>query len=989
MSKTPEGSFDPAQKFAGVRQQQGRVQQDSDWNEPERPRRVSSRGRWALIAAGGVVAVGALALLGFVLLARRASSSAHPLAVLARPRSGLLVPLHSTLPAVGEGRSDRGIARLELWVNGQRWSSADFDPAPAHARQVWSWTPSGEGEHLLFVRAFDARGGQADSPLARVLASAQADVRFPVAHTVAAGETLESLAATYGADPESILGANPGLDPGALPAGEQVMVPMPMPNAPPAAPESGEPPAPPHAAPVDEPGGQGALPGNVPDAAGEAPLSPGLEAAGGRIIPGIPMQLLYVYLSVDGGPWGRLPADPDAFLHPAADGSFDLNPYLNALAAAGPVTVDYRAWGWSGGALTYLGEGSWTLSDPNGAHSLYATELDILGRVRDSFEYAHEWTIPMPIEGYFHGFVLDFRWKTALEGVDTMLWQVSTQPFPQQAGLFTPGMVGSGPAGSPFEGLMPDFDLGSVSTPFGSFSLGVGGGSPGDERGFALDFANYVDTSAWEQQEPEAAGGGFFGALADALSSAWESVTGAAGGAQGPEFVRVSSGALPRTFYVRLVPVMEGGGLGEPSNTVIVRFGPPPPPEVTSDLAAAYDARVLSFTHYRAADPAYAGCMVSTQELRSCWNVFGLPDGLVYSGAVPPALQSVYQSSCSLALPQGSLGCGCPGVSCSSGGSSCSWSPTDWGSCIQEGAEWFVEAVKDASNWASETWEWLKEQAVYVMLNFTPLGWTCQLAADQADDVVSDDFCHTAMKLALETGMASLGIPPSLPNFKELVEHGREYAFQLAVQELRDLGVECDSICEEALRAGYDYALDNIGTGGGGGGGAGVPMQLYVPHPLANEQPFSLLVRVTRRIDSAGVPDENLARCGLSLYPRAVRGVGGMLVEGEPYEALGLDLPVLPPGGAVNVPVILQRSLWALPPGVPAEAVLPPGVVLGALIDPATGLSPEPDFWPWLYPGSSLAVQMGGPYFLFQTVDGHIVGAPCVAPAEETIQIPN
>ena len=988
MSKTPEGSFDPAKRFAGVNQQRGEVQQDSDWNKPGRARRAPGRGRWVLLAGGAVVIAGAVALLAFFVLARRSSQAAGPLAVLARPRSGMLVPLHSTLPAVGEGQSAEGIARLELWVNGQLWGSAAFESPLAQARQIWSWTPSGEGEHLLFVRAFDAGGAQADSPIARVLASAQADVRFPVSHTVAEGDSLASLAETYGADPAAILDANPGLDPEALPAGDPITIPMPIPNAPPAAPEGGEPPAPPYASPVDEPGGDGALPGNLPTSAGESPLTPGLETAGGRIVPGLPMQLLYLYLSVDGGPWNRLPGDPQAFLHPAGDGSFDLSPYLDALAAAGPVTVHYRAWGWSGGTLTYLGEGTWTLSGPSdgGAHSLYATELTIQGEVRDSVEFTHEWTIPMPVAGYFHGFALDFRWQTALEGVETMLWQVSTQPFPEAAALFAPGMLGSAPASSPFEGLMPDFEPPTINTPFGSLSLG-GGGSSSPYRVFGIDFSNYVDTSAWEQQ-PEAAGGGFFSGHGEAVSAAWDSIQGALGSSQETQRVRVSSGALPRTFYVRLVPVLEGGGLGEPSNTVIVRFGPPPPPEIPSDLLGAYDARVLSFTHYRAADPAYAGCMVSTQELRSCWNVFGVPDGLVYSGAVPPALQSIYESSCSVVLPEGSHGCGCPGVSCSSGGSSCSWSPTDWGSCIQEGAEWFVEAVKDASNWASETWEWLKEQAVYVMLNFTPFGWTCQLAAEQAGDVVSDDFCHTAMKLALETGMAALGIPPSLPNFKELVEHGQEYAFQLALQELRDLGVECDSICEEALRAGYDYALDNIGSGAGGSGGGG-PLVLYEPHPRALEQPFSLLVRVTRRVDSAGVPDEDLARCGLSLYPRAARAVGGVLVEGAPYEAIGLDLPVLPPGAAVNVPVILQRAPWALPPGVPADAVLPPGVILGALIDPATGLSPEPDFWPWLYPGSSLAIRIGGPYFLAVASEGQIVGAPCVAPAEETIQIPN
>lgn len=1000
------GSFDPKKRFVSVRQRRGRAQKDADWNSPRRRRGSGSflraKAVWLTAALIGLALLVALGIAVAGRLTRGSQLGGGPVAALVRPTDGMLVPLHSTLPAIGEGMAPEGIARLELWVNGRLWQSAAFDPAAGETRRIWRWTPSGEGEHLLFVRAIDASGVQADSPIARVIATSQADVRFPVPHLVREGETVARLAETFETDPGAILAANPNLSSeGPLPPGEWITIPIPIPNAPPTDPEGDEPPAPPYSSPLEgSTAASGAMPANLP-IPGQEPITPGIEIVGGRLTPGVPMDLLYLYLSINGGPWQRLPESPQTFLEPQ-DGSFDLTPYIEEWVQAGdPLSIQYRIWGWSGGTLAYLGEGDWMLNPlPDGAiRSLGATQLSIAGEVRDAVEYASEWTIPVPVPGYFHGHILDFRWSSLEQGLEDMIWQVSTQPFPSDAGLLPPGLVGGGSTHNPLEDLFSGFDMPEISGPFGGSIGGGSSGTPGPYKTFSIDFSAYVDTSAWEENPESDNGQDFFGGVADFISTSIQDAFDSLQSLRDLRPQRAYNGNLPRTFYIRLLPILEDHTLGDPSNTVIVRYGPPPAPEVTSDTEAAYDAEVISFDHYRAADPDYAACVVTTQDLRSCSNVFGLPNGLVYSYQVPESLQGVYQQACAMIMPEGTRGCGCPGVSCDSGGSDCSISPTDWGSCVQEGAEWFVEAVKDASNWAANTWEWLKEQAVQVMLEFTPIGWACTWAEEEDETgAVPNGFCHDAMKLALETGMAAMGIPPSLPNFEQLIENGKEYAFQMALQELRDSGLACDSICEDALHAGYDYAFDQVEGGlGSGGGGDGLAPLLYEPHSQAVEQPFTVLIRVERRIDSAGIPEEDLGLCGLSILTHAANDFAGVHVEGSPYEGVGLDLPLLPPGEAITIPVILQRRPWPLPSGVTPEEFAAgyfaeTGVLLAAVIDPATGLPVSPGglgMWEQLYPGSTLEIRLGGPYFGTLSSAGDFLGLPCVAPAEEVIHIPD
>lgn len=66
---------------------------------------------------------------------------------------------------------------------------------------------------------------------------------------------------------------------------------------------------------------------------------------------------VYCYLSVDQGPWNRIPPGQNTFITPTG-GEFDLGKYLNTLISPPPpggVTLELECWGWSGNTLVYLG----------------------------------------------------------------------------------------------------------------------------------------------------------------------------------------------------------------------------------------------------------------------------------------------------------------------------------------------------------------------------------------------------------------------------------------------------------------------------------------------------------------------------------------------------------------------------------------------------------------------------------------------------------
>jgi hypothetical protein len=428
---------------------------------------------------------------------------------------------------------------------------------------------------------------------------------------------------------------------------------------------------------------------------------------------------------------------------------------------------------------------------------------------------------------------------------------------------------------------------------------------------------------------------------------------------------------------------------------------------------------------------------------------------------------------CSVTIPMGMQTCGCPGVPCDSGGSGCSWSPTDWGSCAQEGFEAVGGAIGSLASFGASIYNGAVDFVTDTLSSVA-----CGALSGDAKKA-----CEAGVSIAVKVGLASLGLPPEIPDFEKLMNEGLDYALAVAAEQLSaQLGFECDKFCQDLVKAGIDglsdpeqlmdnglafaasHAADELKDLGvecdakcqgliqkaaegdlavsvafgaaldqaaaeaaaqlnangypcdancqqailqsmedsrdlidsaNDAAASKPPAPPILPHPLAVSQPVVVTVEIFRRWESAGIPAEDLAVCGLTLFTSETTQVGGAPITFVPFMGKGLELPHLDPGETITVPISLDRKFTDITPAM-VEAVLAElqanGVVLGAVANAAgevaafsteSGVVSGKDLTTWLelYYGGSLQIKLSGP--LFMTVaDGSGKSLPCVA--EET-----
>ncbi|HSB90317.1 MAG TPA: LysM domain-containing protein [Anaerolineales bacterium] len=808
--KKPE-PIDPKKRFTSVGMQPGQVQQDSDWNRggSGRSRRragsveqdsdwnsAKGRGlrRW-LLPAGGLVVVAAV-LVGGLVLARRYGpllafrALSGPVANIVTPVQGTVVALHSTVGVTGEGTSGKGIRELQLWVNGQQWASKVFEVPLDQASSTWGWTPSGEGEHLLVVKAIAASGETAESETVRVLAAMAADVRFPANVVAQPGDSLESLAQNYETSAQDIVNSNPGLDPAApLSPGQTLTVPIPVPNQPEVAPEGGFDPAPPAGEVKPEPGASlQQVAGDYLQAVG-AQVASGwrdFKIANGTITPNQPVEKIFLYVSVDDAHYQRIPANEHDYLV-SPSGTFDVKPLLQPLldqSGLDQIKVNMEVWAWRGGSLVFLGSyyGKLTVSDsgPQLTPSS-STELQAVDYVYLSKKF---YTQSFAITSAQLSNVREFHWTTSVPGVTYALWQVSTQAFPPGTSLNPPGLIHQG--------------VSSVTN--GTFSL---------------RFQDYFTSS-------QSGGGGLFGDAGDLFDGAQDWFDSLQGKKPPTQTFNLFQ---PRFFLVRVIPMTGSPLLGDSaaqiagpaSIPVFVYYqwaGNPYKPGLEPN-GPVYQATILSFTPLQPADPDYHACFVSTFEVRDCHNVipgayqvnsYNVGNGAVVNGkAITPA----QFQQCTLIVPKGQESCGCPGVSCSGSSSSCGEISLDgFSDCLSDFGSWAAGALQDAYNfvsgWYNKAVAFVKEWAA----KLNPLCIQAKMAAAQfGGDTVTEgdveDVCQAATDIAVTAVQIYFGIPPSLPNFDQIMDEGLDYAISITATQL---GIDCNPQCVALLKKGFSAA---------------------------------------------------------------------------------------------------------------------------------------------------------------------------------------
>ncbi|HET8786790.1 MAG TPA: hypothetical protein VFM38_14210 [Candidatus Limnocylindrales bacterium] len=475
----------------------------------------------------------------------------------------------------------------------------------------------------------------------------------------------------------------------------------------------------------------------VPEECGEPGWSGDAMLSDGRLIVSTSVDRAYLYLSQDDGPWQRIPERPDAFVD-SVDGTLDFAPYLPADLASS--RADIEAWGWSGAGLLPLGTGhhdpqAATASPPpapvagGGGADLFAggtfTALDWIAnpgtgsvgdvKVDEVLVRDGELIVWTKQGAVINPLVEDFRWQTNATGVDSVVWQVAAFPMsadlaPDHPGLLLQDVVhvdkGTQKGEFPID-LRPIFVPETLTANAGDVLNG------GLVQQLALpEFQAQASAGPTALGTPQAASGGGAYSASSILEEFTPSIL----------YIRAvpmdgGSVAGKVSNFVKLVPIEDGGFLIDTNAT----FPPGPVPTPAGPTGLKPYTLFLQFMPPANANPAFANCVVVTGF--EAW---------VKPSTNPNDLQ---------------IG----DFFCLFTGSSSGWS-------LASAFEDFVDAVASAWDAVTEAWAWMQSK----LASFVATISGCKELADS-------DFCNGLASVAISVALTSVGIPPSLPNTKDLM----------------------------------------------------------------------------------------------------------------------------------------------------------------------------------------------------------------------------
>jgi len=472
-------------------------------------------------------------------VAENAPPVALRMASIVSPANGETYPLLATLPVMVVTFSDSPVTVQELLVNG----AAAVTQRGEEISPRLDWVAETPGSKRLQVRAQTEDGQALLSEAVEIVISPQ-PAGFDLMHNPAAGETLNSLAAQFGGTPEEILASNPWLSAGPdapLPSGVLLRIPF-------------RPVLPPDFLPQAQAEG-----GNPPSSASLPPFSPPAAPVFDLKAPPV-FDRIYYYLSLNSGPWNRVPREGE-FLTPPA-GFFNLEEALQGVVSApseGTLRAQVDAWGWSGGALVYIGrfEKIFTAEPGREPFVILPGELKICDGPNPVCQqgFGQFGEAAFSYEGGTH----ELQW-TPPAGASGGLWQVSRFPFgevctPEPGGVFQSGSVS--PDSSP--------KIFKVSFP-----------APG--------------TDLYSIPIPQPGGGTNY----------------------------LPSTSLPQSYYVRVLPVFDGIVKCSPSNTVVLTVDPNRPKVIVNTPTPApaapappelFDIEIVEFKPIHFPKYTYLNCV--------------------------------------------------------------------------------------------------------------------------------------------------------------------------------------------------------------------------------------------------------------------------------------------------------------------------------------------------------------------------------------------
>ena len=478
----------------------------------------------------------------------------------------------------------------------------------------------------------------------------------------------------------------------------------------------------------------------------------GVQISDGVLILPPIYEKVYVYMSVDGGQYRRIPSQEGYYL-PAVQNGFDMESFVP------PITLEeaqvlYEAWGWQGGSLTKIGSGESAgiagqgLPNPN-----FDTELKI-STLEDFSEVS-----PGKNEAFIRLEPWEFMWLGKNTGSLQGRVQISLNQFPPTADLNPQGLM----AEKDIASTIFEIDFGEV--------LGIG---PNVKTMIKPTLApgSLQANSGLDSQEINPGVIGLFpGATMDSQNSLQLGLQ--PGNLQVSPITKGILTANPIDFYIRVLPMQNGKLVGKPSNTVIARYIPPDPNlNIKVDIInpplvePIYQTKILKYVPPDFEDPNRWGCVVVT----------GHDEEVLKKNMNGELYKSLY--------PIGSEKC----PDAYTGGNT----PTI-GSVLGD----VFSGFKYLFNFVTGLYNDFKAFAIELVLDILPCGGL-------------EDICKSVISAAVDYGLTAVGLPPSLPDFDQFAAAAKGELVDMITEEvLANSPVPCIDICKEQLQNAIEMTVDS------------------------------------------------------------------------------------------------------------------------------------------------------------------------------------
>ena len=245
---------------------------------------------------------------------------------------------------------------------------------------------------------------------------------------------------------------------------------------------------------------------------------------------------------------------------------------------------------------------------------------------------------------------------------------------------------------------------------------------------------------------------------------------------------------LETHYFIRFTPMAGNLPAGKPSNTVEILSKPGEThlePVIVDHLPEIYQVEILNFSPVKNMDFRYWGCVsITGLDYDEIWNYYrSTYPATIPDSSIDQMANQVY-NDLNYAVQNNLIICPAPYEKSSDSGSVIA----EWGSMLLESLEELWESIVTAFND-------LKNEVVdQVATGINKLGIPC------------DSECKAGLKAGLEIGITYFtGIPPNLPSFEQLKEHGIEYAIEMAAAEA---GIPCPEQCQQVLREGVEDVVN-------------------------------------------------------------------------------------------------------------------------------------------------------------------------------------